>query len=106
MFTLLRATWRRLCTRTGILPVRGPKGPRIKSLFILPVLTLAVVLMGCPAPADATDVPVRLLGGAVFTKKVDNLKERRMRKVVPQTVDFSCGAAPWPPSSGTISVKG
>lgn len=92
MSTLLQATWRRLCIRPGILP-GGPWGPRIKSLFILPILTLAVVLLGPPAPAEATDVPVRLVGGAVFTKKVDNLKERRLRKVVPQTLDFSCGAA-------------
>jgi hypothetical protein len=54
---------------------------------------MAAVLMGYPAPTEAADMPVRLLGGAVFTKKVDNLKERRLRKVVPQTLDFSCGAA-------------
>ena len=93
MSTLLQATWRRLGIRNGILPGRGFRGPRGKFLFILPGLALAVVLMGYPAPTEAADVPVRLLGGAVFTKKVDNLKERRLRKVVPQTLDFSCGAA-------------
>ena len=93
MSTLLQATRRRLGIRNGILPGRGLRGSRGQFLFILTGLTLAVALMGYPAPTEAADVPVRLLGGAVFSKKVDNLKERRMRKVVPQTLDFSCGAA-------------
>lgn len=91
--SILQATWRWLRMGHGILPGGGLWGPRIKFLFILPLLPLAVVLSGSPAPAEATDVPVRLLGGAVFSKKVDDVKERRMRRVVPQTVDFSCGAA-------------
>ena len=36
---------------------------------------------------------VRLLGGGVIKKKVESIKERRLRQVVPQTLDFSCGAA-------------
>ncbi len=36
---------------------------------------------------------VYLSGGGTFTKPVQDLKERRLRQVVPQEHDFSCGAA-------------
>ena len=34
-----------------------------------------------------------LPGGGIYIKKVESFKERRLHKVVPQTVDYSCGAA-------------
>lgn len=34
-----------------------------------------------------------LNGGGVLYKKVESYKERRLRQVIPQTLDFSCGAA-------------
>jgi len=93
MSTLLQAAWRLLAIPGSVLPDRGPKYPRIMYAFMIPLLTLAVVFMGHPAPAVATEVPVRLLGGGVFDKKVEDFKGRRFRKVVHQSLDFSCGAA-------------
>lgn len=60
---------------------------------------LAVLLSAClflPAGALASEVPVRLNAfseGGVLTKEVKSLKEMRQRQMVPQTRDFSCGAA-------------
>jgi hypothetical protein len=47
-----------------------------------------------PLPAaHAAEALVRLHGGGTFNKPVQSLKELRMQKMVPQTEDFSCGAA-------------
>jgi uncharacterized protein len=52
--------------------------------------------LGPALPGEAAEVPVRLNafseGGAVI-KKVKSMKELRLRQVVPQTLDYSCGAA-------------
>lgn len=63
----------------------------------LPAL-LTLLLMGLlPSPAlPAAEVPVRLNlygEGGVLTKKVKSLKELRQSNMVPQSRDFSCGAA-------------
>jgi predicted double-glycine peptidase len=45
---------------------------------------------------QAADVPVRLNlyeEGGVLTKNVKSMKEMRQRQMIPQTRDFSCGAA-------------
>jgi uncharacterized protein len=55
-----------------------------------------MVALLLPVGALATDVPVRLnlySEGGVLTKQVKSLKEMRQRNMVPQTRDFSCGAA-------------
>jgi predicted double-glycine peptidase len=46
-----------------------------------------------PLPAEAAEVMIFLQGGGIFTKPVQSIKDRRMRQVVPQTLDYSCGAA-------------
>jgi predicted double-glycine peptidase len=65
--------------------------PKWTVLFIL----LAVALL-LPAAAPAAEVPVRLNlyeEGGVLTKRVKSMKEMRQRQMVPQTRDYSCGAA-------------
>lgn len=62
----------------------------LQSLFRLICLSWLVFL---PATAQAGKVPVFLPGGGVYIKQVDSFKERRMCKVIPQTADYSCGAA-------------
>jgi uncharacterized protein len=55
---------------------------------------MAMLLL--PAAAPAAEVPVRLNlyeEGGVLTKQVKSLKEMRQRQMIPQTRDYSCGAA-------------
>jgi predicted double-glycine peptidase len=57
---------------------------------------LLAILMLLPLGALASDVPVRLNlynEGGVLTKQVKSLKEMRLRNMVPQSRDYSCGAA-------------
>lgn len=94
MPTLLQAAWRLPADSGSEVSARGgPKYPRLMYGGMIFLLTLAVAIMGRPAPAVATEVPVRLLGGGTFDKKVEDFKARRFRKVVHQSLDFSCGAA-------------
>jgi len=46
-----------------------------------------------PCPIQAAEVLVRLQGGGEFHKPVQTFRDRRYRKVIPQSLDFSCGAA-------------
>lgn len=47
-----------------------------------------------PAVAAAGQVEIFLpQGSGIFTKKVTSFKERRMQSIIPQSLDFSCGAA-------------
>jgi predicted double-glycine peptidase len=58
-------------------------------------LSVAAALL-LPVAAPAADVPVRLNlyeEGGVLTKQVKSLKEMRQRRMIPQTRDYSCGAA-------------
>ena len=60
----------------------------------LTVLLVAMLLL--PVGAPAAEVPVRLNlyeEGGVLTKQVKSLKEMRQRQMIPQTRDYSCGAA-------------
>ena len=66
----------------------------MKLRFFLALLLTAALLL--PVGVPAAEVPVRLNlyeEGGVLTKKVKSLKEMRQRQMVPQTRDFSCGAA-------------
>jgi uncharacterized protein len=54
---------------------------------------LMIVIWGMAIPASAGEVPVRFFREPVFPKQVETFKERRLRQVVHQTEDFSCGAA-------------
>ncbi len=60
---------------------------------LLPFLIVLTLTLLIAMQARAAEVQMFLPGGGVFTKKVESYKERRMQKVVPQTADFSCGAA-------------
>lgn len=57
------------------------------------LLWLMVFLAGLAVPAAAGNVPYRFFDKPVMNKSVETLKERRLRQVVHQSVDFSCGAA-------------
>ena len=54
---------------------------------------LMVFLCGLVVPAVGGTVPYRFFDKPVMEKSVETLKERRLRQVVHQSVDFSCGAA-------------
>lgn len=62
-------------------------------LLFLPLLIGLLGVMTHLPPAHAAEALVRLHGGGTFNKPVQSMKELRMQKVVPQTEDFSCGAA-------------
>lgn len=50
-------------------------------------------LLGLPTGNHAADLEVAIKGGPRIYKKVVSLKEARFKRVVPQSVDYSCGAA-------------
>jgi predicted double-glycine peptidase len=57
-------------------------------------IVLSAVCLGLPARAGlAGQALVYLPGGGTFSKQVESFKERRLRQVVPQAYDYSCGAA-------------
>jgi len=58
-------------------------------------LILILSLLGSPSNAPAADVKIYLPpnGMGLYIKKVKSYREVRMTKVIPQTEDFSCGAA-------------
>lgn len=71
---------------------RRPHDRFVKKILLL--LLVGLVMWGWPpGRADAADVLVFMQGGGLFTKEIKSLKERRLRRVVPQTLDYSCGAA-------------
>uniref|UniRef100_A0A7V4LDE0 Peptidase C39 n=1 Tax=Desulfobacca acetoxidans TaxID=60893 RepID=A0A7V4LDE0_9BACT len=63
---------------------------------ILRLVLPAVLVAVSPALLWAVEVPVRLNvnnEGGVFFKEVQSFKARRQRQMIPQSKDFSCGAA-------------
>jgi predicted double-glycine peptidase len=58
-------------------------------------LILVFSLLGSPVSAPAADVKIYLPpnGMGLYVKKVPSYREVRMTHVIPQTEDFSCGAA-------------
>lgn len=58
-------------------------------------LILVFSLLGSPVSAPAADVKIYLPpnGMGLYVKKVRSYREVRMTHVIPQTEDFSCGAA-------------
>ena len=61
------------------------------SFLILAVL--AVTLTTGPLPVQASDVIVPIFRDKAYPKPVQSMKDRRLRQVVHQSEDFSCGAA-------------
>lgn len=62
---------------------------------VFPAILMALVLF-LPVGVSAAEVPVRLNlyeEGGVLTKHVKSMKEMRQRQMIPQTRDYSCGAA-------------
>ena len=78
-------------------PISAQSFQRFPDLLVkrtLPILLLFLAAGFWPSsPAKAAEVLVFMQGGGTFTKPVQSLKERRLRQVVPQTTDYSCGAA-------------
>jgi predicted double-glycine peptidase len=74
---------------------RGSKCRRKEPLVPgLITLLLGVSLLLCSPPKlCAAELEIFLPGGGTFTKQVTSYKERRMQQMVPQTSDYSCGAA-------------
>lgn len=61
---------------------------------VVPLLILSLLWVhSLPTELQAADATVFLPGGGIFTKPVKSFKERRMNRVIPQTADYSCGAA-------------
>lgn len=58
-------------------------------------LILVLSLLGSPSSAPAAEVMIHLPpnGMGLYVKKVKSYREVRMTNVIPQTEDFSCGAA-------------
>jgi predicted double-glycine peptidase len=54
---------------------------------------LAASLVAGPFPVQASEVTVPIFRDRVYPKPVQSFKDRRLRQVVRQTEDFSCGAA-------------
>lgn len=65
---------------------------RLLPLVVLPLLCLPWVHFML-SELQAAEATVFLPGGGIFTKQVKSFKERRMIRVIPQTADYSCGAA-------------
>jgi uncharacterized protein len=66
----------------------------VKRGFFLTILLM--VLLFLAGGASASEVPVRLnlySEGGVLSKRVKSMKELRLSNMVPQSRDFSCGAA-------------
>jgi len=62
-------------------------------IFLSWLIIILSWVLCAPAKLHAAETPFFLPGGGIFAKNVKSFKERRMNKVVSQTVDFSCGAA-------------
>lgn len=57
-------------------------------------IVLSAACLGLPARASlAGEALMFMPGGGTLRKEVESFKERRLRQVVPQTYDYSCGAA-------------
>jgi len=95
MLSWLRHILRGLFGRNSS-PSQTRRGGKIKRwLFPLVALLMLSLLWvhSMPSELQAADAPVFLPGGGIFTKEVKSFKERRMTRVIPQTADYSCGAA-------------
>jgi predicted double-glycine peptidase len=67
------------------------KGPLFPGLITL--ILGVTFLLGAPPNLFAGEVQMFLPGGGIYNKQVTSFKERRMLQMVPQTSDYSCGAA-------------
>ncbi|MFZ5447258.1 MAG: C39 family peptidase [Thermodesulfobacteriota bacterium] len=65
---------------------------RLSVSFLILAVLAAALTAGAP-PAEAGNVVVPIFRDKVYPKQVETLKERRLRQVVHQSEDFSCGAA-------------
>ncbi len=63
------------------------------NVLILILAVLVASLAAGPLPVQASDVTVPIFRDRVYPKPIESFKDRRLRQVVHQTEDFSCGAA-------------
>ncbi len=104
-----------MLTRYRHIPTSTGNMRRLAAAVAIPLLTLTLLpftpctLQAAEAPvflpgggmvtktvtskAQMAETPVFLPGGGVFLKEVVTFKGRRMTRVIPQTADYSCGAA-------------
>lgn len=64
---------------------------KMRRFFTLYLSAMLLILV--PRTGLAGAALMFLPGGGTMTKQVESFKERRLRQVVPQTYDYSCGAA-------------
>ena len=57
------------------------------------LIGLMAFLCGLVVPAGGATVPYRIFDKPVMEKSVETFKDRRLRQVIQQSEDFSCGAA-------------
>jgi hypothetical protein len=65
---------------------------RLSVLFLI-LAVLAAGLAAGTSPVQASDVTVPIFRDRVFPKHVESFKDRRLRQVMHQSEDYSCGAA-------------
>ena len=65
---------------------------RLRTFFLILAVLAATLTLGAPA-FPASDVTVPIFRDRVYPKPVQSFKDLRLRQVVHQTEDFSCGAA-------------
>jgi predicted double-glycine peptidase len=94
---MLARIWHSLTRKFGgKSPSSGPQRSKIKALRFPLLMTLVLflsLLLAIPLKLHAAQLQIFLPGGGIYMKKVESFKDRRLHKVVPQTVDYSCGAA-------------
>jgi hypothetical protein len=94
---MLARIWHSLTRKFGgKSPSSGPQRSKIKALRFPLLMTLVLflsLLLAIPLKLHAAQLQIFLPGGGIYVKKVESFKDRRLHKVVPQTVDYSCGAA-------------
>ncbi|MEN6623736.1 MAG: C39 family peptidase, partial [Smithella sp.] len=61
--------------------------------FLRLIIVIVIFIVLSSGISHAGEVFVNLSKNGMFAKKVESWKEKRMKKMVPQAYDFSCGAA-------------
>jgi uncharacterized protein len=94
---MLARIWHYLTRKFGgKSPSSEPQRSKIKALRFPLLMTLVLFLswlLAIPLKLHAAQLQIFLPGGGIYIKQVESFKDRRLHKVVPQTVDYSCGAA-------------
>jgi predicted double-glycine peptidase len=94
MFSTIGHTLMRLrCVQPQGFQVQWSRRKEPLGIGLITILLGVSLLLCAPPQLAAGEVEIFLPGGGIFTKQVTSYKERRMQQMVPQTSDYSCGAA-------------